>query len=226
MENVASVERRLIATLAVIACTAVVGVLAILPYRLYQRDILQASTNAHRVSSIVHTVLSHALARHEEDDAVLRDLINRLQGIAGIEIRLRQLEEGEVHPAASSGRGSSTRDDTDLTYLSPPIVDRAGNSWLASMQFDLGPMKERSVRLITDLVLATILGSVVFSFVIYWLIRRMLVKPIQKVTREIGRIADAAEAGAEVRMPRFETREMRELAEVVTRACEARSAHA
>ena len=42
MSNQQSVERHLIVVLGAIACIAVLGVLAILPYRLYMRDIRQA----------------------------------------------------------------------------------------------------------------------------------------------------------------------------------------
>jgi hypothetical protein len=44
MSQAPSVERRLIITLLAIACIAIGGVLAILPYRLYARDIQQAVT--------------------------------------------------------------------------------------------------------------------------------------------------------------------------------------
>jgi len=159
MSQAPSVERRLIITLSAIACIAIGGVLAILPYRLYARDIQQATTDAHRVSSVVHTALSHALIRDELDPASLTDLMNRLQGLGNVEVRLRRLDEGEIHPAVTSGKGSSTRRDTELTYVAPPIIDRDGTTWLATMEFDLSPMKRRSIRLITDLVIAVTLGS-------------------------------------------------------------------
>ena len=150
MSQAPSVERRLMITLFTIACVAIVGVLAILPYRLYSRDIQQATTDAHRISSVVHTALSHALLQEDLDQASLADLVNRLQGMGNVEVRMRRLESGEIHPVAASGRGSSTRRDTELTYVAPPIIDRSGETWLATMDFDLSPMKRRSIRLITD----------------------------------------------------------------------------
>lgn len=218
-----SVERRLIITLSAIACVAIVGVLAILPYRLYSRDIQQASTDAHRISSIVHTTLSHALARDELDQATLTDLINRLQGLGDVQIRLRKLEPGELHPVSTTGRGSSTRRDTELTYIAPPIIDRDGTTWLATMDFDLSPMKRRSIRLITDLVIAVAIGSLVFSAAIFLLIRRTLLQPIRSITAKIGAIADGAEPGQITDMPEFDSAEVTELARAVERACAARN---
>ncbi len=222
MNQPPSVERRLIITLGVIACVAVAGVLAILPYRLYSRDIEQATTNAHRLSGVVHSTLSHALLRDDVDSASLTDLVNRLQGMGDIQVRLRQLEKGEVHPVATTGKGSSSRRDTELTYTAPPIVDKAGRTWLATMEFDLTPMKRRSIRLITDLSLAVVLGSLIFSAMIFFLIRRALIEPIQSVTDRIGQIADAGADGELISMPEFSSAEMTALAREVERACEAR----
>jgi hypothetical protein len=224
VSNQQSVERHLIVVLGAIACIAVLGVLAILPYRLYMRDIRQASVDAHRVSRVVHTALSRLLLDEHATEQDVADLINRFQGIADLEIRLRQLPEGEVHPAATSGKGSSTRDDTDLTYVSPPIIDREGHTWLASMYFDLSAMKQRSLRLIIDLVLAVVLGSLAFSLVIFLLVRRSLIDPIRQVTREIERIADAGPGSSpSLGLPEFESREMAGLASAVSRACAAKS---
>ena len=47
-----SLERRLQIALAGIACVAVIGVMAILPYRLYERDIRHARVSAHRIASV------------------------------------------------------------------------------------------------------------------------------------------------------------------------------
>lgn len=220
MSKPASVERRLISTLLAIACVAIVGVLAILPYRLYSRDIQQATMDAHRLSSVVHTALSHALLRDELDQASLTDLVNRLQGMGNVQVRLRRLEAGELHPVATSGRGSSTRRDTELTYVAPPIIDRTGSTWLATMEFDLTPMKRRSVRLITDLVLAVAIGSLAFSGVIFWLIRRTLLQPIQSMTERISEIAGGRAASDRVKLPEFASAEMSALAREVERACE------
>jgi hypothetical protein len=222
MSQAPSVERRLILTLLVIAGVAIGGVLAILPYRLYSRDIQQATTDAHRLSSVVHVALSHALLQEELDQASLTDLVNRLQGMGNVDVRLTSLQPGELHPAATSGKGSSTRRDTELVYIAPPITDRQGVTWLASMEFDLSPMKRRSVRLITDLVLAVAIGSVAFSTVIFVLIRRALLLPIRSVTKRIGDIADGAETGENAEMPDFKSAEMQALTSEVERACQIR----
>jgi hypothetical protein len=222
MSQAPSVERRLVLTLLVIAGIAIGGVLAILPYRLYSRDIQQATTDAHRLSSVVHVALSHALLRDELDQASLTDLVNRLQGMGNVSVRLRSLQPGELHPAATSGKGSSTRRDTELVYVAPPITDRQGTTWLATMEFDLSPMKRRSIRLITDLVLAVAMGSLAFSAVIFLLIRRTLLVPIQSVTKRIGEIADGRESGESVKMPDFASAEMKALVREVERACEIR----
>jgi hypothetical protein len=222
MSQAPSVERRLIMTLLVIAGIAIAGVLAILPYRLYSRDIQQATTDAHRLSSVVHVALSHALLGEEVDQASLTDLVNRLQGMGNVGVRLRSLEPGELHPAATSGKGSSTRRDTELVYVAPPITDRRGTTWIATMEFDLSPMKRRSVRLITDLVLAVAIGSLAFSAMIFLLIRRTLLQPIRSVTQLISDIADGEGTGGLIQMPEFASAEMETLAREVERACKVR----
>jgi len=209
-----SVESRLIKILAGIAAVAVVGVLVLVPYRLYARDIRHAEVQAHRVASVAHTALSAAVARGED----VTDLANRFQGIADFEIRLRKQEAGELDPAATTGRGTSRLDGTDLTYTAAPIEDASGQVYLATMHFDLSPMKRESVRLIIDLILAVVLGSALFSAVVYVLIRRSLVEPLKEVTRTIEAIADSELPAT---MPEFETREMLALADAVTRACRA-----
>lgn len=211
-----SVERRLLLALGGIACVAVVGVMAILPYRLYQRDIRHAKVQAHRIASVAHASLSHAVGSGEDVD----DLVNRLQGIGDFEVRLARLGPDEIHPAASSGRGSSEVDGTTLTYVAAPILGPQGSTWLATMTFDLTPMKRESVRLILDLVLAVILGSAVFSALIYALVRGALLVPLHEVTRRVQRL----QAGdVEVDLPEFRTSEMSELAEAIERACHARA---
>ncbi len=213
MNHAPSVETRLLQILAAIAAVAVFGVLALVPYRLYSRDIRHAQVQAHRVASVAHTAVSHAVLQGED----VADLANRLQGIADFEIRLRKLEPGELDPAAGS-RGSSRLDGTDLTYTSSPVLDAEGNAYLPTMHFDLSPMRRESVRLIIDLVLAVILASAVFSGVVYLLIRRSLVQPLRDVTRTIEQI----EAGSgPVDLPQFETREMSALADAIQRACRA-----
>jgi methyl-accepting chemotaxis protein len=142
--------------------------------------------------------------------------------MGNVQVRMRSLEPGELHPAATSGKGSSTRRDTELTYVAPPIIDRAGTSWLATMEFDLSPMKRRSVRLITDLILAVALGSLIFSAVIFFLIRRTLLDPIRSVTKRIGSIAEGRAGAGSVEMPEFGNAEIAALAREVERACELR----
>ncbi len=212
-----SVESRLIRLLAGIAAVAVVGVLALVPYRLYARDIRHAEVQAHRVATVAHTALSQAVAAGQD----VTDLANRLQGIADFEVRLRKMEPGEIEPSPTRSRGSSELDGTDLTYTAAPILDAQGQAYLTTMHFDLSPMKRESVRLIVDLVLAVVLGSGLFSAIVYLLIRRSLVQPLNDVTKTVEEIADSS---APVRMPDFQTRELSALAEAIERACRARSA--
>lgn len=214
MAHPPSVEGHLLKILAGIAAVAVLGVLALVPYRLYSRDIRHAEVQAHRIAAVAHTAVSHAVLEGED----VADLANRLQGIADFEIRLRKLGAEEVHPAATSARGTSDLDGTDLTYVSAPIVDHDRNTYLASMHFDLSSMRRESIRLIIDLILAVVIGSAVFSGIVYLLIRRSLVQPLRDVTRTIEQI----EAGSDpVHMPEFETREMSALAHAIERACRA-----
>jgi hypothetical protein len=196
--------------LAAIAVVAVGGVLAILPYRLYERDIRHASVEAHRVSSIVHVALAHALARGEDP----ADLLNRFQGIADLDVSLRKLAPGESHPAAESRRGSSRRDGTDLTYVAPPILDAEGGTWLAQMHFDLAPMKRESIRLIVDLVLAVAIGSALFSAVVFFLVRYALVVPLRRVTAALDRLSGASQPTS---LPRSGILEIADLARGIER---------
>jgi hypothetical protein len=211
MPEVPSVERRLVLLLAIIAGVAIVGVLAILPYRLYQRDIRTAEVNAHRIATVVHAALSREA--HAGED--LTDLINRFQGIADVEITLKRLGAGEVHPAATSRKGSSVLRGTDLTYFAPPILDRDGKRVIASMYFDLTPMKRNSVRLIIDLVIAVVFGSVVFSLAVFFLIRRSVVFPLRDLTASLERLATSGEPPS---MPDFGSREMSDLARAFEKA--------
>jgi hypothetical protein len=208
------VERRLLVFLAALAAIAVAGVLSILPYRLYARDVRQAEVAAHRTGSLLHVALGHALQRGT-DPADVADLANRFQGIAGLELRLRQLPPGDVHPAAVSGRASSERRDTDLTYTAAPILDRDGHTWLATMHFDLSPMKRESLRLILDLVLAVVLGSLAFSAAIFWLIRRTLLQPLHEVTDRVEEFAAGHDPGP---TPSFGSRELAALMDALDRA--------
>lgn len=216
MPNPPSVEGRLIKILAGIAGVAVLGVLALVPYRLYTRDIRNAEVQAHRIAAVAHTALSQAVAQGQD----VTDLANRFQGIADFEVRLRKLEPGELDPALTTGRGSSRLDGTDLTYTAAPILDARGQAYLTTMHFDLAPMKRESVRLIVDLVVAVALASALFSAVVYLLIRRSLVQPLREVTRSIE---DIAASSSPISMPEFETREMSALASAIERACRTRS---
>jgi hypothetical protein len=209
-----SAERRLLWFLAGIAAVAVLGVLAIVPYRLYARDVRLAEVNAHRIGSLLHVALGHEF-QHGSSLEEISDLVNRFQGIADLEVGLRELERSELHPAASSGRGSSERHDTDFTYTAPPILDRDGHTWLATIHFDLSPMKRESVRLIIDLVLAVLVGSAAFSLVVFLLVRRTLLRPLHEVTHRVEAFAEGREPGP---IPDFETREMASLMEALDRA--------
>jgi hypothetical protein len=214
MQEPASIERRLIQILGIIAAIAVGGVLAILPYRLYSRDIRNASVHAHQVSSVVHAALSCPIASGTDAS----DMVNRFQGLADLRIRLRRLEPGEIDATSASGRGTSDLRGTDLTYLAPPILDGAERSWLAEMSFDLSAMKRESVRLIIDLVLAVVLGAAAFSAGIFLLMRHSLFLPLREMTRHIQALAE----GRETPIPEFRSAEMTELADAVERACHAR----
>ena len=209
-----SAERRLLWLLAGIAAVAVLGVLAIVPYRLYARDVRLAEVTAHRIGSILHVALAHDL-RHGGEPGDVADLANRLQGIADLQIGLRKLAPDELHPAGAGGRGSSERHDTDLLYTAPPILDRDGDTWLATMRFDLAPMKRESIRLIIDLVLAVLLGSAAFSLVVFGLIRRTLLQPLHEVTHRVEAFAEGREPGPP---PEFETRELVSLMDALDRA--------
>lgn len=209
-----SAERRLLHFLAGIAAVAILGVLAIVPYRLYERDIRQAEVTAHRIGSILHVALSHDL-RHAENVDDLTDLTDRFQGVADLEINLRKLQPTEIHPSGVGGRGSSERHDTDLLLTAAPIRDADGGTWLATMRFDLSPMKRESIRLIIDLVLAVLIGSAAFSLVVYVLIRRMLLKPLHEVTHRVEAFAAGRDPGP---LPEFETRELAVLLDALDRA--------
>lgn len=209
-----SIETRLIQLLVAIAFVAIVGMMLILPYRLYERDIRHASEEAHRISSVAHAALARSLAAGDD----VNDLLNRFQGVGAFDIELEKLSNASEHPAADTRRGTSELDGTDLSYVAAPILDAKGDTWLATMHFDLSPMKRDSIRLIIDLVLVVGFGSLAFSVVVFWLIRSSLLQPLHRVTR---RIASFEESGGELEMPVFHTTEMRELADAVGRSLRA-----
>ncbi len=209
-----SVERRLVLLLAFIAAIAVVGVLAIVPYRLYERDVRLAEVDAHRIGSLLHVTLANALQRgtNIEDMA---DLSNRLQAVADLKIRLREVPAKGGPSADPGGPGSSVRRGTEFTYTAPPILDKDGHTWIATVDFDLSPMKRESVRLIFDLVLAVLVGSLLFSVGVFWLIRGALLQPLHEVTRRVEHFADGGELGPP---PSFETSELQALFTALERA--------
>ena len=217
MDSHPSVERRLTQLLVAIAAVAILGMLAIVPYRLYERDIRHASVEASRLSSVVHVALSEALAQ----GADVTELINRFQGIAGLDIRLTRLQPGDIYPGERTGKASSHLSGTDLEYVAPPILDEDGNTWLARMHFDLSPMKRESVRLIIDLTLTVVLGSALFSIAVFFLIRVTLVEPLQKLEGIVEAIGRGGEMPEGVH---FRTQEIERLARSVERACRARLA--
>jgi methyl-accepting chemotaxis protein len=204
------IEFRLILTLVVIALVAVAGVLVLVPYRLYERDIRNAAEHAHQVSAVVQAALSCPL----DGGADAGTLIQRIQGVGDVRIALSRVEAGELPAGAMVGRGSSVLDDTDLRYVSSPVLDAQGRPWVAEMHFDLSPMKRESVRLIVDLVVAVAVGALVFSLVIFVLFRRAFVLPLRELTRRVER---RAAGDPEATWPRFESREMNELAAAIDR---------
>jgi hypothetical protein len=203
-----SIESRLLHVLAGIAVVAILGVLAILPYRLYSRDIRNAEVHAHRISSVAQTALVETL--REGRDAT--DLVNRLQSIADFDIQLVRVEAGE------GGEGlpaSSDLDGTRLVYSSASIADRQGRRWQVQTTFDLSPLKRESVRLIIDLVVTVVLGSAVFSALVFWVVRRGILDPLRKMTEIVRQLGPGAKP---LSLPEFHSREMADLAGAVERA--------
>lgn len=214
-----SVERKLLALLALIGAIAVFGVLAIVPYRLYARDVRLAEVNAHRVGSLLHVALANELRNGTSTEHVA-DLVNRFQGIADMKVELRQLLPGETSPGNPSGAGTSTRDDTDLRYTAPPILDKEGHTWVATMHFDLSPMKRESLRLIFDLMLAVVIGSLLFSIAVFVLVRNAVVQPLREVTRQVERFAEGERLE---RLPSYESAELSSLLDALDRARQAKT---
>lgn len=218
MQEPPSLETRLIRALTSMAIVAIAGVLAILPYRLYERDIRHARVDAHRVSTLVHAAISEALARGQD----ATDLINRFQSIADFEIHLTPLAQGEVHPAAVTRKATSRISGTQLDYTAPPILDGRGTTWLAEMRFDLTPMKRDSIRIIIDLVIAVLVGSLLFSLGIFFLVRNSILRPLRTLNDEILRRESSEEP---MDLPRFRSREMLELTTTIDHLCRASLRH-
>jgi hypothetical protein len=85
------------------------------------------------------------------------------------------------------------------------------------MEFDLAPMKRESVRLIIDLVLAVVIGATIFSAAVFVLVRQALIVPLGAITEVIAQLHP--DSAAPPTLPKFETREMADLARAVERVC-------
>jgi hypothetical protein len=204
------IQFRLALTLGVIGLVAIGGILLILPYRLYERDIRIAAEEAHRVSSVVQAALADRLASGRD----ARELVNRIQGVGGMGLAISRLEAGEPVQGAVAGRGSSVLDDTDLRYVSAPVLDAEGRAWIAELHFDLSPMKRESLRLVLDVVLAVAFGATVFAGIVFVFVRRAFVLPLRALTGATERIAAGSLDGG---LPAFESPEMVRLAEAIER---------
>lgn len=196
-----SFEKRLLIALGVIAALAIGGTLAILPYRLYERDIRNAQLVAHRTSGLVQASIGRAL----EEGADVNELLERLRSISDAGIRLESLPPDAVEPSGGFGRGRSDVDGTTLTYLAPPLRGADGSLWQLEMQHDLSGLKRDSVRLIIDLVVAVGVGAAGFSLVIFVLVRGGLLRPMRRITDELERVA---EQGGEPDLPPPASREL------------------
>lgn len=180
-----SFERRLLLALGVIAVIAIGGTLAILPYRLYERDIRNAQLHAHRTSGLVHAAVGAAL----EEGHDVEPLLERLRSISDAGIRLEVMPAGTAPPSKGWGRGHSDIDGTTLTYVAPPLRGSDGQLWQLAMQHDIAILKRDSVRLIIDLLLSVGVGAVAFSIAIFILVRAGLLRPMRHITDELERVA-------------------------------------
>ncbi len=180
-----SFERRLWIALGVIAAMAIGGTLAILPYRLYERDIRNAQLYAHRTSGLIHAAIGQALA----DGADVEALLERLRSISEAGIRLEPLPPTEARPSEGWGRGRSDVEGTTLTYVAPPLRDTEGRLWRLETRNDLTSLRRDSVRLIIDLLIAVGVGAAVFSLAIFVLVRGGLLRPMRHITDELERVA-------------------------------------
>lgn len=180
-----SFEQRLLLALGTIAAIAIVGTLAILPYRLYERDIRNATLNAHRSSGLVQAAVAATLEQGRD----VEGLLERLRAISGTGIRLESLPEGATPPAKGWGRGRSDVDGTTLTYQGPPLRRADGGLVRLEMQHDLSGLKRDSVRLIIDLLLAVGVAAAAFSAAIFVLVRAGLLRPMRRIAEELERVA-------------------------------------
>jgi methyl-accepting chemotaxis protein len=187
----------------------VAGVLAILPYRLYERDIRLAADHAHRMSAVVEAALVCPLR-----EGTAADLVQRLRQSGQMDLALSRIEAGELQETVIAGRGSSVLDDTELHYVSAPIHGASGEPYVAQLRFDLSAMKRESLRLIADVVIAVTIGALAFSIAIFMLFRGALVQPLRELTRRVERIA-GGESGVE--LPLAQGRELGELSAAIER---------
>ncbi|MDH3685015.1 MAG: hypothetical protein OEP95_02260 [Myxococcales bacterium] len=196
-----SFEKQLLLALLVIAAIALAGTLAILPYRLYERDIRNAQLDAHRTSGLVQAAVGLALTQGED----VEGLLERLRSISNWGIRLEGLPSETPPPSEGWGRGRSEIDGTILTYVAPPVRDAAGGLWRLEMQHDIANLKRDSVRLIVDLLIAGGIGAAGFSIAIFLLVRGGLLRPMRHITDELER---AAEDGGDPNLPPASSREL------------------
>ncbi len=196
-----SFERRLLLALGVIAVIAIVGTLAILPYRLYERDIRNAKLYAHRTSGLVHASVARALENGTDVDV----LLERLRSISDAGIRLEPLPPTEARASEDWGRGQSDVDGTTLTYTAPPVRAADGTHWRLETKYDIAVLKRDSVRLIIDLLIAVVVASAAFSGVIFVLVRGGLLRPMRHITDELERVAMH---GGEPDLPPASSREL------------------
>ena len=211
-KSLPSFEKQLLLALLVIAAIAFAGTLAILPYRLYERDIRNAQLDAHRTSGLVQATVELALARGED----VEGLLERLRSISNWGIRLEALPPDTPPPSEGWGRGRSEVDGTTLSYVAPPVRDAEGGLWRLEMQHDIANMKRDSVRLIIDLLIAIGISSVGFSIAIFLLVRRGLLRPMRHITDELER---AAKDGGDPNLPPASSRELAAFRDAAGRLC-------
>jgi hypothetical protein len=205
-----SFERQLLLALLVIAAVALAGTLAILPYRLYERDIRNAQLDAHRTSGVVQAAVGLALTQGSD----VEGLLERLRNVSDWGIRLEALPADTPPPSEGWGRGRSDVDGTTLTYVAAPVRDTQGRLWRLEMQHDIANLKRDSVRLIIDLLIAVGVSAAGFSLAIFLLVRRGLLRPMSHITDELER---AARDGGDPVLPPASSREVAAFREAASR---------